>query len=122
MSCIYALVSEHSADFVNSFHTANDKSLEVKLKRNTKLNIFVKSVKMSFKWSCGSAACIGNKLRSFNLNKSLCIKIFSDFTYNLGTLKEGISDLGVHDKVKVTPSVTSVCICNSVEFFGKRKK
>ena len=32
VSCIKSLITENSADFVNSFHTAYDKSLEVKLK------------------------------------------------------------------------------------------
>ena len=78
MSCINTLVTEYSADLVYLFHTADDKSLQIKLERDTKLYVLVKGIEVSFKGTCCCAARIGNQHRSFNLHKALVIKVTAD--------------------------------------------
>ncbi len=83
MTCINTFVSEYTADLINSLKTTNDKSLKVKLKRYTKLKVFIKSVEMSFeRTSCGTT-CISYKHRCLNFHKALCIKISSDSSDDL---------------------------------------
>ena len=47
VACVKSLVAEYSADFINSFKTAYDETLQVKLKRNTELKILVERVEVS---------------------------------------------------------------------------
>ncbi|CDA88646.1 putative uncharacterized protein [Ruminococcus sp. CAG:563] len=41
MSCVHTLVTENTADLINSLHAADDKALKVKLKRNSELEVLV---------------------------------------------------------------------------------
>ena len=119
MPCVKTLVSENSADFINLFHAADYKSFQIKLKRNSELEIFVESVEMSFKRSCRSAARICNKNGSFNLKEALRIKISSDFSYNQRAFNKGVFNLGIHNQVKITLAVADIGVGQSVEFFGQ---
>ncbi len=44
MSCVNALISEHTANFINAFKAADNESLKIKLKRNAQLEVFVQGV------------------------------------------------------------------------------
>ena len=70
MSCIKTFVTEYTADLVYSLQTAYDQTLQIKLKGNTQLQIFVQSIEMGLKWSCSSAACICNQHRSLYFHEA----------------------------------------------------
>ena len=78
MTGVNALVSENSAYFVNSFKSADDKSLQIEFEADTELYVLVESVIVSFKGPCSCAACVGNEHGSFNFHEALIIKIASD--------------------------------------------
>ena len=122
MSCVNAFVTENSADFVNSFKTAYYQSLKIKLERNTKLYVLVKSVVMRFERSCRRAARVIDKHRSFDLHKTALIEELSDFGKNHRALDEGFLDLGIDNQIKVSLTVTDVRILKPVELLGKRNK
>ena len=78
MTGIKTLVTEYAANLIYFFKSAYDQALQIKLQRNTKLQIFVKSVEMCFKRSCRSSSCIGNQHRSFYFHKAFSRQIGTD--------------------------------------------
>ena len=122
VTCVNAFVSEYTADFVNSFKAAYDKTLEVELKRNTESNVLVESVVVCFERSCGSTACVCNKHWCFNLNEVLLIKEASDCGNNFGTLSECVSNVRVNDKINISLTVTHILILQAVPLFREREK
>ena len=75
---VYALISENTSYFVNTFKTADDKSFEIKFKRNAEFYVLVKRVVMRFKRSCRRAARIGNQHRGLDFHKALTVEVSSD--------------------------------------------
>ena len=78
MTNVHTLVTEVSAYFIHSFHTAYNKTLQIKLGCDTKIHIHIKSVVVSDKRSCGGTACDSVENRCFNLIKAEIIKIMAD--------------------------------------------
>ena len=119
MTGIYTFITEYTSDLINSLKTTNDQSLQIKLKRNTKLNIFVQCIIMSFKRSCCSTACICNQHRSFHFHEVTVCKEVTDFFQNLGTFDKYVLAVLIHDKVYISLTITHICICQSMEFLRK---
>ena len=122
MSYIDTLVSEHSSYLIYSLKTADNKSLKRKLKGNTAIHIYIESVMMCDERSCCGSS--GDRLenRSFNLKEILRVKVISDLSKYCGTLNKRILNIGVHDEVKVSLSVSEFLVVKSVEFLGKNLK
>ena len=70
----------------------------------------------------GSAYLKGHEYGCVNLEESLAVKVRADKRKNLGTLNEGILNLGVNDEVNVSLSVSLLKIGKAVELLGKREQ
>ena len=113
---INTLVTEYTADLVNSLKSAHDQSLKIKLQGNTKLNVFVV---MCLKRSCSCTACVGNQHWCFHFHEVTSCKEITDFLKDLGTFDEYLLTVLVHDKIHISLTITGICICQSVEFLRK---
>ena len=116
---IQTLVPEYSSDLINTFHSTNNQTFQIKLQRNTKLEVFVQCVEMCLKRSCRRSACVCHKHRSLNFQESLRIQVFPDAAQNFRTFDKCIFYLAVHDQIHISLSVSCICICQSVEFLRK---
>ena len=54
MSGIHPFVTEDTANFIDAFHTTNDKAFQVKLSRNTQYHVNVLSIVVSNEWTSSS--------------------------------------------------------------------
>ena len=75
--CIHALVAENTTYFINPVHSADDKTLQIKLCLYTKIHIHIKSIVMCLERTCGRAYLYRYKYRRINFEKSLFIEIVS---------------------------------------------
>ena len=116
------LVTENSADLVNSFKSADDQPLQIKLKRNSQLQIFVEGVEVGLKGTCGSAARVLHQHGGLDFHKALRVKISSDRGNYARALYECVADLGIYDKVGVSLAVAHIRVCKSVELLGQYLK
>ena len=116
---INTLITEYTADLINSLKSAYDQSLQIKLKRNTKLNILVQCIVMCLERSCGCTTCIGNQHWCLHFHKVASCKKVTDFFQDLGTLDKYVLAVLIHDKVYVSLTITCICICQSVELLRK---
>ena len=71
MAGIKTLITEDTADLVNSFQTADDQSLQVKLKRNAEFEILIERIEMGLERTCRCTACIGNEHGGLDLQEAL---------------------------------------------------
>src|SRR5699024_8549752 len=90
MSRVKSLVSEHTADLVNSLQSSYDQSLEIKLKGDTELEILVQCVEVRLKRSCRSSSGVAHEDRRLHFHKALSVQISPDRAENLRTLDKGI--------------------------------
>ena len=81
--CIESLVPKHSPYLIYFFKTAHNKTLEIKLQRNTKLDIHIKGIVMGLKGSCSSSSGIRYEHRSLDFHKALIIEESPDLAYYL---------------------------------------
>ena len=116
---INTLVTEYTANLVNSLKSAHDQSLKIKLQGNTKLNVFVQCVVMCLKRSCSCTACVGNQHWCLHFHEVTSCKEITDFLKDLGTFDEYLLAVLVHDKIHISLTITGICICQSVEFLRK---
>lgn len=82
------LVSEHPADLVDSFESADDKPLQIKLKGNAELQILVKGVEVRLEGTRGGAAGVGDQHGRFDFDEPLGIEVFSYRAYVLERFKK----------------------------------
>ena len=116
---VNTLVTEYTADLVNSLKSADDQSLKIKLQGNTKLNIFVQRIIMCLKRSCSGTTGVGNQHWCLNFHEVTSCKEVTDLFDDLGTFDEYILAVLVHDKIHISLTITSICICQPVEFLRK---
>ena len=116
---INTLITEYTADLINSLKTTNDQSLEVEFQRNTKFNIFVQCIVMCLKRSCSGTTCVGNQHWCLNFHEVASCKEVTDLFQNLGTFDKYFLAVLIHDKVYISLTITCICICQSVEFLRK---
>src|SRR5699024_1372603 len=119
MAGVQTLIPEYSSDLINTFHSADDQTFQIKLQRNTKLEVLVQCVEMCLKRSCCCSACVCHKHWSLNFQESLRIQVFPDTAQNFGTFDKCIFYLAVHDQIHISLSVSCICICQAVEFLRK---
>ena len=119
VTCINTLVTEYTANLVNSFKSTNDQSLQIKLQRDTKFNVFVQCIVMCLKRSCSCTAGVGNQHWSFDFHEVTSCKEVTDLLEDLGTFDKYILAVLIHDKVYISLTITGICICQSVEFLRK---
>ena len=119
VSCIKTFVTEYSSDLIYSFQTTNDQSLQVKFQRDTELQIFVQGVEMCLERSCSCSSGILYKHRSLYFHKAFISKIFTDCSKDLGTFNKGILYFRVHDQIHISLTITSICVCQSMELLRK---
>ena len=70
MSCVKTFITEYTSDLVYFLKSSNDQSLQVKLKRDTKLQILVQGVEMCLERSCSCSTCICYKHWCLNFHES----------------------------------------------------
>ena len=75
MTGIETFVPEYTSDLIYLLQTAYDQTLQIKLQRNTQLQILIQSVKMRLKRTGSSAACVGYQHRGLHFHKALAVQI-----------------------------------------------
>src|SRR5699024_8352610 len=119
MSRVKSLVSEHTADLVNSLQSSYDQSLEIKLKGDTELEILVQCVEVRLKRSCRSSSGVAHEDRRLHFHKALSVQISPDRAENLRTLDKGIFYLRVHDQVHISLAIADIRVRQAVELLRK---
>ena len=79
VSRIHSLVTEDTANLINSLHTTDDETFKVKLSRDTKYHVNVLGIVVGDKWTGSSTASFVVENRSFNFKEALSIQVTSDF-------------------------------------------
>ena len=119
---VHTLVSEDTANLVNLVHTADDETLQIKLGLNTKVHGDIEGVVVGLEGSCRCADLNRKENGGINLKVALGVKVASDERKDLGSLNEGVLNLGVNDKVNVSLSVSLLEIGKTVELLGEGKE
>ena len=122
MTCIQSLVTEYTADLVNTLHASDDQSLQIQFQGNTQLQVFVQCIEMCFERSCCCTAGIGYQHRCFNFQESLSVQILTYCTDDPGTFDKGFFYVCVHDQIDITLTITDVGIGQTMKFFRKNLK
>ena len=79
MSGVHSFVTEDTANFIDAFHTTNDKAFQMKLSCNPQYHVNVLSIVVSNEWTSSSTACFVVENRCFNFKEALSIKIATNF-------------------------------------------
>ena len=119
MPGIKTLIAEFSPNLIHTLHSAHNQSLQIKLQRNTKLQILTQRVKMRLKRPRSCASCIGHQHRRFHLHKSLSIQITADRTDYLRTLDKCILNLWIHNQIHIPLPITHIRISKSMMLLWK---
>ena len=119
VASVNTLITEYTANLINSFKSAYDQSFQIKLQRNTKLNIFIQCIVMGLKRSRSCTTGIGNQHWSFHFHEITAVKEVTDLFENLGTFNKYILAFLIHDQVYISLTITHICICQSVELLRK---
>ena len=73
VSSVHSFVTEDTANFIDTFHTTNDKTFQVKLGRDTKHHVNVLCIVVSDKWTSSSAPSFIMKNRCFHFKETFLI-------------------------------------------------
>ena len=117
---IHTLVSEAAVDLVNFAESADKKSFEVALRRNSHVKRNVERVVMSDERFRRGTADERVHHRSFDFHETCVVHVVSDEIDDFHSLFESFADIVVHDEVEVSLAVAELFVGKSVEFFGKR--
>jgi len=116
MSGIHSLVTEDTANFIDTLHTTDDKAFQVKLSRDTKYHINVLGIVVGDKWTGSSTTSFIVKNRCFHFKETFLIKVTTDFRDDFWTSDKALKAFTVRNQVKVTFTVNCFNVCQTVEF------
>ena len=117
--CVDTLVTEYTADLVDALEASDDQSLEVQLERDTELDVLVQRIIVSLERpGCGTAG-VGHQHRCLDFHESPAVEEVTDLLDDLGSLDEGIFNLGINDQVQIPLAIAHVGIGEAVMLLGQ---
>mmetsp|Transcript_27788 Transcript_27788/g.24389 ORF Transcript_27788/g.24389 Transcript_27788/m.24389 type:complete len:209 (-) Transcript_27788:431-1057(-) len=110
MGLVHTFISELLADFVDSVKTTDNQHLQVEFRSDSHEKIKVQVIVMGDEWLGISTTSNHIHHWGFNLNEAHIIKESSDILDHLGSGDEDVSGSVVHDKIKISLSVSGFVI------------
>ena len=86
----YAFVAEVAVHLIDPFQTSDEKTFQIKLRRDAQENIHVIRIVLGFKRPSPRAACHGLEHRRFDFKKIALIKKTTDHRNDTAALDENI--------------------------------
>ena len=120
MTNVDALVAVNAANFVNAFHAANQKPLQMEFQSNSHVQVDIQSVVMSYKRTSRGAA--GNRVqsRTFNFRKSFFVKRLTQRLEDRAAAQETFHGALAVDEVNVSLTLAQFRIRHAVELLRRR--
>mmetsp|Transcript_37852 Transcript_37852/g.51406 ORF Transcript_37852/g.51406 Transcript_37852/m.51406 type:complete len:409 (-) Transcript_37852:225-1451(-) len=116
MSHINTFVSELFTNFENSIHTTNNKHFQVQLGSNSHEEFHVQIVMESLKGASSSTTSDHIHHGGFDLNEIKFGQIVSNVGNNFVSSLENLLDRVIHDKIKVSLTISSILGQNHASF------
>lgn len=113
MGLVNTLVSELSANLVDSLHSSNNKLLEVQLGGNSHVHVQVEVVVVGDKGLGGGSSSNDVHHGGLDLNEVLVVQELSDVLDDLGSHNESLSGGVVHDQIQVSLSESGLDVLES---------
>ena len=117
---IHALVSEVSRDLENSFITADEQSLQIKLRRDTQIHGHIESIEMGGEWLRIRTAIQRLEDRSLDFEEAVVRIPLSNGAHHSRTLDESIFDFRIDHEVKVSLAIALFLVGETMPFFRQR--
>ena len=118
--CIHPLIAEDPADFVDLFQTAYDQPLQVQFQGNSQLQVLIQCIEMGQERTCGGASSVLHQHGRLHFEEALFIEVTADAGNNPGSPDKGLTNLRVHDQVRVTLTVTQIGVGHAVILLRQR--
>lgn len=123
MVLVHTLVAEVLAHFINTFKTANNQALQIKLRCDAEIEVNVERVVVCDKRTGACAAGDGLKDWRFNFSVSSIVQHLAQRFDHLGTLQKRLLDTLVDDEVNVALAVAEFrvvkrIVCHAVFFLN----
>ena len=120
MAFINTFVAEVAADFKHTVKTADDQTLQIKLRSNAQIQIHVQRIVMGNERFGVGAAHNRMKHRCFYLQKTVLLEPTADSRGYLATFPIDFLAVLVHNKVNIALTITGIDIGQAVEFLRQR--
>lgn len=117
---IDSFVAEDTADFIDSLHSADKKTLKGKLGSNTEIEVLVQGIMMRNERSGIGAAEDRRKNRGLYFNESILVHEVLDTADNLRAKESNSLAVFVDDKIDVAFPASLLRIAKSMELIRKR--
>ena len=114
MEAVHALIAEILANLINTFETADNKSLKIELGSDTHVHIDVQCIEVCDEWLCACSARNILKDRSLDLGIAAVVEELTHSAQNGSTLQECVLDAIVDDKVDIALTGTLLWIVELV--------
>ena len=114
------LVAEVAVDLIDPLEAANDQSLEVQLRGNTHIHIYIQRIVVGDKGTRHSAA--GNHLQhgSFHFKKIRTVEVAANKVDNRGSGSKGIAHFRVNNQVNIALAIAHLLVGEAMEFIWQR--
>mmetsp|Transcript_3263 Transcript_3263/g.4493 ORF Transcript_3263/g.4493 Transcript_3263/m.4493 type:complete len:335 (-) Transcript_3263:464-1468(-) len=119
VSHINSLISEDSANFVDSVQTSNNELLQVQLRSNSHKELHLQIVMEGFEWLGSSSSSNHVQDGGFDFQESSGVQESSEVSDNVALHCEGASDILVHDEVEVSLSVSGFLVLQTSSLLWK---
>ena len=119
MRSVHTLVAEKAAYFINPFKSANYAALEVQLRGDAQIHVYIQRIVVRYERPCARAGGGGVEHGGLDLYKVKLVQPPAYLGLYLGALYEGVSHLGIYYKVNAALAVSQFLILQPVELFGQ---
>ena len=117
-----ALVAKRPTELEHALHTADEKPLEVQLRRDAQIQVEVVGVDVSEKRARVGAAVYLLQHRSLDLEKTLAQQRFSDCTQHLAACRDEVARLAVDRQVDVAGTDTGLWVGEALPLVRQRSQ
>ncbi len=117
MPCRDSFISKITVDFIHSFQSSNEQSLQIKLGCYAQEHFHIIGIVHALKRTAAGAARHGLQHGSFHLQKFTLIKESADQGNDLAALNKNISDGRIDNEIDVTLAVADLDVLKAMPLF-----
>src|SRR4026207_152779 len=104
-------------DSKNPIESPNQKTLQIKFRRDPQIKIQSQRLMTSREWLCRRSACDRLQHRSLHFHKAAILQKTANLTNNQETFGENRARFIVRDQIKVTLAISRLDVLQAVPFF-----